>query len=488
MSGDPVDDRLIGSIAFSRWHLRNMQHQLRNLSQLRTCSHANTPKIDTLPTELALNIANFLNPAERWRFSVTSRRYRELLPVWHRIKIHSPSSHSTLKSNFYVSPASTPDQPLLHETEIIDGDQSSPSSSGESLLQYGVEYLFWTYDYERENVVFLGRHGQKLLYQEDPRYLYTLGLRPMKPNQTWKILPHKGSGPSVSEEEASTEAASPLCEGEPVPYTSSICLTVAGRHPKPYRPDSSTRLYLSAHSLSSGALWYVIHNKEWCIDEQLQILPSAQYPALKSSAALSSSGETLEELSGTAAPRLDADATEDDKSHDSSIAERELVIHAIPDILDGGCSLYSPQSMKHGEAACMLHHTVIRCHFWIQDGILTFHAFTSLKFKFGVPILEEDQVDYAAPQEGPLAILLKKNSSRWWAIKHYMSTAVDVEEGRAIKMDVFLRDSKDHEDHTILYDEEKQFVHIDVQDAVVDTGFPDVAWDKDAVWKFLLCG
>lgn len=435
--------------------------------------------MDALPSELALNIAGFLNPSDRWRLSATGRRYRDLLPVWLRIKIFSPSSHSTLQNNFYVSPAMTPHQPLLHRP-TLDGE----ATDGHSFLQYGVEYLFWTYDYERENQVFLGRHGQKLLYHEDPQYIYTMGLRPVEPNQTWKVVAHTGMGPLANNNKDVVADAAASCEGQPVPYGSPICLTVAGQDPKPYRPDSSTRLYLSAHNLSSGSLWYSIHDKEWCADEELHILPSAEFPYLNGSTTTGNS-ETVTLESERTTTSSDGDVAEGQSLQNIGfISERELVIHAIPDILDGGYSLYSPQSLKQGEAACMLHHVTIPCYFWIQDGLMIFQAFQSLKFKFGVPILEEDLVDPGASQVAPLEILLAKNSSRWWAIKHYMSNAVDVEEGKTVNMEVFLRNSKDHEDHTIVYDKEKELVYIVVQDAVVETKFPDVPWNKDAVWKF----
>lgn len=432
--------------------------------------------MDALPSELVMNMVGYLNPADRWRLSATSQRYRGLLPVWLRIRILSPSSCSSLKANFYVSSADTPDQPLhFYPSETEDTEHTAP----DTMLQYGIEYLFWTYDYERENHVYLGRHGQKLLYQEDPHFLYTLGLRPKAPNQTWTIVTKKGIF-----ERATNNDVEDNVPGEHVPYASSICLTIGGQHPKPYRPDSSTRLYLSAHTLSMGALWYAIHDKEWCADEELQILRSADYEATTSS-----HSERTKDCEGIPIENVDPEEDENvEPNRTGLISERDVVIHAIPEILDGGYSLYSPEGLKSGEATCALHHATIPCNYWIEDGFLMFHAIASLDFKFAVPILEEDQVDHAAPQVEPLSILLKKNSSRWWAIKHYMSTAADVEDGRDFQMESFLRNSKDHEDHTIIYDDEKKLVKISVKDAVVDGAFPNVPYDKDAVWKFLLCG
>lgn len=83
---------------------------------------------------------------------------------------------------------------------------------------------------------------------------------------------------------------------------------------------------------------------------------------------------------------------------------------------------------------------------------------------------------------------MAKNSSRWWAIKHYFSTAADAEDGREFHMDTFLRNSKDHEDHLVVYEKENMFVHITVRDAVVDKNVPDVPRRMEDVWTFSICG
>jgi hypothetical protein len=199
-----------------------------------------------------------------------------------------------------------------------------------------------------------------------------------------------------------------------------------------------------------GALWYAIQDK-WSTDEELQLIRCQDYAP---------SDEVLEE---------------------------ELIIHAIPDVLDGGYSLYSPQSLRQGMAACELFHATVEFHYWIETGLMFFQAFKSLNFTFGVPILDEDHVS-ETHATNPLAILLKKNSSRWWAVKHYMSTAADVAEGREFNLESFMRSAKDHEDHTIIQDTSRDLVYIQVQDAVVEKNFPDFARDDSEVWKFLLCG
>lgn len=379
--------------------------------------------MESLPSEIILNVAELLNPTERWRLSVSCRRTRKLLKVPLRIRIMSKSSRSCLKAQFYVSPMDDP-------TSTLEADD---------FLKLGVEYLFWTYDYERETKVFLGKHGQKMLYNETPQFLYTLGLRPVHPNQTWRVLQGDSAGSSLQ-------------AGDPVPFETMIGLDIGGTHPKPYRPDSDQRLYLSAHTLTLGALWYVIQDK-WGTDEELQLMRCQDY-----------------------APR-----------DEEPVLEKELIIHAIPDILDGGYSLYSPQSLQQGKAACELFHATVEFHYWIERGLMCFHAFQSLSVTFGVPILDEDYVS-ETHSTSPLSVLLQKNSSRWWAIKHYMSTAADVAEGREFNLQTFMRSAKDHEDHTIVRDESRDFVYIKVQDAVLENNFPDVAKDDTQVWKFLLCG
>ena len=371
--------------------------------------------MDLLPSEIILNATGFLNPADRWRFSASCRRFRELIKVPLRIRIVSRSSRSCLKAQFYVSPAHDPVSCL----------------SADDVLKFGTEYLFWTFDYERENRVFLGKHGQKMLYNEQPHFLYTLGLRPRHPNQTWRVL--KGG-----------------LEGDPVPFETMVGLDVGGKHPRPHRPDSTQRLFLSAHTLTLGALWYVIQDK-WSTDEELQLVRCQDF------------------------------ATSDE------VIEKELITHAVPDVLDGGYSLYSPESLRQGKASCELFHATVDFRYWIQNGTMYFHAFQTLNFSFGVPILDEDNVVETLPTS-PLLILLKKNSSRWWAIKHYMSTAADVAEGREFNLESFMRTAKDHEDHTIVQDKSHDLVYIEVQDAVIEKNFPDFARDNCKTWKFLLCG
>jgi hypothetical protein len=345
----------------------------------------------------------------------------------------------------------------------------NPDNVGSDVLRYNVEYVLWTFDYGRSNRVFLGRHGQKLMHQEDPQFLYSLGLRPKEHNQTWKVTRKREIGKGVDD--------CTVARKGPVPYGSPVCMTVGGSLEIPYGPDSSTRLYLSAHELSMGALWYTFRDRESCIDEDLYVYQSSEYIAIDDKSRIQSSALDSSERSKNSP-----------LNSDRGISERDVIVHAIPSIMDGGYLFYAPESLRDGQAECELHHAAIPCHFWIEDGMFIFHAYQSLPFKFGVPVLEEDAVDHNKGQTEALAVLLAKNSSRWWAIKHYFSTAANVEEGREFHMDIFLRNSKDHEDHLVVYEKENKFVHIIVGDAVVDKNIPDVPRRMGDVWRFSICG
>lgn len=371
--------------------------------------------MDSLPAELLCDIADYLNPTERFRLSGTNRQHRRLLPTPLRIRIVSKRSNSCLKEGFYVSTWKKPERILKSDDVLI----------------FGEDYLFWTYDYGRENKVYLGKHGQKLLGTEHPHHIYTLGLRPRSPNQFFRI---KGDA-----------------DGKPVEFEHTIGLDLGGESSNENRPDSRERTYISAQGLTVGSMWYTFQQK-WGGDERLQLV-----------------------------------RCQDFNPNDPN-SEKDLIIHAIPDITDGIYSVYSPKSLKQGKAACEQYHATVLFHFWIAGGILFVQAFDSLSFSFGVPILEEDRIDSTAEPFHPLEVLLNKNSSRWWAIKHYMSNAADVKEGEEFNMANFLRSSKDHEDHSIILDEPRNLVYIQVQDAVVDKNFPDLPKDETEPWEFLLCG
>ncbi|KAL3941001.1 MAG: hypothetical protein SGBAC_004578 [Bacillariaceae sp.] len=103
-------------------------------------------------------------------------------------------------------------------------------------------------------------------------------------------------------------------------------------------------------------------------------------------------------------------------------------------------------------------------------------------------MLEEDNAAGIKDPVDCLKVLLRKNSSRWWAAKHYMLVAADIRAGSVIKIEDFMRTAKDHEDHTIIRDEAKNLIYIKVQDAVVEKQIVDYPKNKEEVWEFLFCG
>ncbi|KAG7370986.1 hypothetical protein IV203_019556 [Nitzschia inconspicua] len=110
------------------------------------------------------------------------------------------------------------------------------------------------------------------------------------------------------------------------------------------------------------------------------------------------------------------------------------------------------------------HHAKLDFHFWIKRGYTFFRivnehhcenvmktidltdsetgisVLPQLDFTVALQILEEDDIEpinhkknarrYTRDSCRPLKILMERNSSRWWSIKHHLSNAVDANEGR----------------------------------------------------------
>ncbi|CAJ1958734.1 unnamed protein product [Cylindrotheca closterium] len=397
--------------------------------------------MNQLPVDLLFEIVDYLNPKERQRFAETNLCHRYLFPLPLILKITSKSSGSALQERFFVSSRNDPQTMLLDHEELI----------------FEQDYLFWAFDYERGNRVYLSRHGQKLLNTEYTQYMFTMGLRPKHPTQFVRI---KGG-------EAGTK----------VGLEDSIGLDIGGTSNIKHTPDSKDRMYLSSQALTMGALWYAIQQK-WGNYEKLQLYKCQNYHAQKHCTAT-----TITNNHKHHQHHQHHGQPQDDRA-------TPLIIHAIPDICDGLCSLYSPKSLKDGRAACELHHINIKFHFWVLGGLLCFKAnMSSVPFAFGVPMLEEDKAGgIKDPTVDCLKVLLKKNSSRWWAVKHYMSVAASIQSGNVIKIEDFMRTVKDHEDHTIIRDDSKNLVYIQVQDAVVENGIADHPKNENEVWEFMFCG
>jgi hypothetical protein len=546
-----------------------------------------------LPVEVLDTITSFLNPAEKWRLSATSRRYRNLLPVPLRIKIVSHHSASALAPKFYVSRVVFQDNAAKNIGGSASTDKSDKASSrsrrnnfadsvttstkaafveGATLqigeeLQWGMDYLFWTYDYTKEQKVFLGRHGQNILYhnlrhnhgildpqqhidgvdddeddddhtnleddddndesmgQDDdndelstdsnddgnmsrPNCLYTLGLQIRTPNQTWRLVPAEPS-------------KSPSPFGTP-DYPTILGLSVGGTTQNfSFRPDSNQRMFLSSQMSCKGemsnegsgakeerSLWY-------CLKE------SHRFECVATTAEPKPSSLPLQKEEYMSIIPCDPEYGLFLTQIQKPIQQRNLMIHAAPDIMDHGYYLYSPQSLQEAPAVVEVYHAKLDFYFWIRRGYMYFKivdehhhggddltkdtnqhetnrsALHQIDFTFAVPILEEDCMDHMeASSTGqqhtrescrPLKILKERNSSRWWSIKHFMSNAADAKEGRSFVMTEFLTKVKDHDDHIIVHDPNCNMVYIYVKNAAVDTRYPDLP-RSNVPWQFLLCG
>lgn len=383
-----------------------------------------------LPDELLLYIANqFLNPAERSRLATCNRHLRNVLPTPLRIKVVSSRGDSSLQSEFFVS--------------HLDGKKEDPNKfvlSHES-LHFGRQYFLWTYDYERENKVFLGRHtrhGHKATANGDIQYMYTLGLRPRSPNQVWEFVGGEN--------------------GDVVMWGEDIGMSVGGFNLKARQPDSNQRGLLSclpgssttsAHTTdqnSSPSHWCVLGD-EWGDHEKLQLVPCSMY------------------------------VPGDD------VKEQPLTVHAIPEVCgEGEYLLHAPSSRRDGEVTCEGYHVTVDFQFWIEDGIMNFLA-PSLPFTLSIPILQTDERQSG---QSPLANLLEIKSARWGCLIYYMAVAADVSEGMTLDMERFLRRVTDHPDHTVRYEPEHQSVYIDVCNKTVQRDAPCLLRDREASWKFIL--
>jgi hypothetical protein len=353
------------------------------------------------------------------------------LPTPLRLKIVNSKGDASLQSEFFVS--------------SVDQDDDAKYLFSHESLYFGQRYYLWTFDYERGNRVFLGRHtrhGHKATDNGDLQYMYTMGLRPRSPNQFWEIT----GGVA----------------GDTVMWGEDIGLSVAGKSHKPRQPDSAENGLLSCLSAASdittdddalnmnsqnnGKHWVVLGNHAGP-QEKLQLLPCQIY------------------------------VPGDD------VTEHSLPIHAVAEVCDEGeYLLHSPESQKDGDVNCEGYHVTVDFEFWVTKGIMHFYA-SALPFALGIPILQTDE-RYSGMS--PLANLLEIKSARWGCVIYYMAVAADVSEGKALDMDRFLRRVTDHRDHTVQHDEINQLVSIDVCNKSVRTDAPEMPRDTEAIWKFIL--
>jgi hypothetical protein len=332
-------------------------------------------------------------------------------------------------------------------------------------LIFGYRYYFWTFDYCRGNKVYLGRHtrhGHEPASSDDNsnnneeeklNYIYTLGLRPCHPNQTWEMV---GGN-----------------DGDVVMWRQDIGLSVGGENPKARQPDSDQRCLLScfrptttesSHSPPAPPSWCV-RQEEWGPNEKLQLLQCNHHH---------------QDHHHVPAPQDNNNAT-----------EKELIIHAIPEVCDEGeYLLHSPTSRKDGSVYCEGYHVVVDFHFWIEAGVMYFCA-PALPFCLGIPILDSDvameQSSSSSSSVSPLANLLEIKSARWGCVIYYMAVAADVSEGKSLDMERFLSRVTDHEDHKVVFNGAKDLVYIDVRGKrVLKNYMPALPRDDSSVWQIIL--
>jgi hypothetical protein len=335
--------------------------------------NVSSSNLDAVSSHLVQHIANtYLSPLERSFLSCCNKCLYNLLPPLLQISISSPCINeldhfpsnegrlldSGILRNVVKDVFVTPQDALEDENgdlfrlslgkncfhdcgyaEIIAPsvfalyDQTLKASER---LVYGRRYYFWSFDYERSNFVFLGRHTRHA-GKDDSRVEYSLAARPLLPNQSWEII-------------ATNNDKHP---GDVVQWGDNVGLTVAGDNPHPRRPDSMRRSLLSClsnddhHPYSTGTTnsLYIRDKWNWCFvqdnmklgpNEILVLLPSTQYISTHV-------------------------VTE----------SKKLIVHAIPEACDEGeYQLYSPASLRYGQAACDGLHIKLNFEHWIEKGIM----------------------------------------------------------------------------------------------------------------------
>jgi hypothetical protein len=443
--------------------------------QAMTIQAMNTTNKDTAAASLGdlscdvwQQLANsYLSPLERSRLSSCSSRLHRLLPSLLQIKIVASTTRSLMEKEegnfqslwqgFFVCPADECDY-RWNSTSTSNSIMSRSLKATDSLL-YGQRYYFWTFDYSRGNMVYLGRHARHG-WKDDSgslQHWYSIGLRPRSPDQTWEVV-----------------AADSGSTGEMVQWGEDVGLSVGGNKHSPRLPDSTERSFLScmpALDLStdrnntqdadhhddpnsgSAACWCTIGNA-WGPSERLQLIPMDQF-----------------------VPGPD-------------VEEKQLSVHAIPEACDEGeYLLYNPVSLEDGLPTSDGSHVAVRFDFWIEKGIMYFQA-PVLPFVLGIPILEADYPTNTSPTS-PIANLLHIKSARWGCLIYYMAVAADVTEGKKLDMNRFLRRITDHPDHTVKVNDVMDLVYIDVrckklkQDAANSTISPQ-PFNTPTSWCFVL--
>jgi len=378
--------------------------------------------MEQLPVDIYRNVADsFLNPADRSRLSRCNHFLRELFPRSLRIKIVSSRGDGCLQPEFFVSPADDLEKTIYAQDHLV----------------YGKHYVFWTFDYNRGNKVYLGRHtrhGHKADSDGNSSHLYCLGLRPKRPNQFWEFI----GGDA----------------GDAVMWGEDVKLAVGGDSPCPRLPDSKRRGFLSCLTSTTGQhRWCILKEEDgdhmFTESENIQLVPCDEFVP----------GE--------------------------DVAEKELIVHAIAEVCDDGeYLLHTPESCRDGNVATDGYHAVVNFKFWVNEGVMHFLA-DSMPFTLHIPILETDG-RAIPPQRSPLSSLLVFRSARWGCVIYYMAVAADVSEGKRLDMNRFLTRVTDHPDHKVVYNGDEETVYIDVKNKAVERYAPSLEKDEET-WKFILC-
>lgn len=463
---------------------------------------------EQVPADVIQEVANgWLTPRERARLALCNKRLNSVLPPALRIRISSAKGDGGLAHDFFVTPVDDDDNDNGGRHKV--GSNSHRFLLDNEHMYYGRRYHLWSFDYVRNNKVYLGRHTRHGMMSpsssttagverhdqsssSSPSHYLSIGLRPKRPNQTWEVM---GGD-----------------DGDVVIWGDDVSLAVSGPNPRLGQPDSMQRSMLSYVPSSlppQQSNWRytatTMRNHSgtpaWCA-------VSTQNHRRRSQ------GDDHDKTGRSAAERLhllpsrqwslaDAAAVDDVSETDRTVTRRQdtkLAVHAVPDACDEGEYLmYSPDSLKDGEISCDGMHVVVKFEFWIHKGMMYFRC-PVLPFTLGIPILETDDDDDNHHEDEmirqltsdrtsdihPVSKLLDLRSARWGCLIYYVAVAADVSEEKPLDMNRFLERVTDHKEHAVeVTGRRKDLVCIQVQGkTAVKTSAPDVP--RSGGWSFLL--
>mmetsp|Transcript_16864 Transcript_16864/g.41075 ORF Transcript_16864/g.41075 Transcript_16864/m.41075 type:complete len:397 (-) Transcript_16864:1142-2332(-) len=382
--------------------------------------------IEQLPNVVLSEMVEYLNPRERQRFSAANRALRKLFPMPLRIKIASKSTNTSLEEMYFVSPYERPSAFLSRQEALV----------------FEKDYLLWTYDYNRENKVFLSRNNVEWGDTGTFQYvIFSAGLRPKDTRQSIRVMGGK--------------AGTQVCFGK------DVGVTLGGLDANPTRADSRYRSYLSVLAVADVTRWYSMV-REWGKAEMLQL-------------------HRCEDDDHTA-------VVNDDETTSS------LTIHAKPDIVDDIFHLYSPKSLELGTASSEMVYHKIRCNLWIESGYICVRALVnSMPCSFAVPIIETDSLGGGGGiQQSPVVdvmnMLFEKADARWEAVKYYLAIALDLNCGRSHSLGDIMNSLASCDESctsTIAYDAAQSMVYMQVDSYIVTTSVPDSPFNENEMWECL---